>query len=189
MKVSVSTLGAGPRTRAAAVRRLANWFMEAAARDLGCRPWAEISIAVVGDEAIRRVNRSYLGHDAVTDVISFVYAPAPGAAPGFTGEVLVNAERAALEARRRRIDPSVELARYIAHGCQHLCGATDRTRAQRARMNRRETAWLREARRLGLIEALWPEASRSNSKSETRNPKQMRKARNRKTGETRMARV
>jgi probable rRNA maturation factor len=159
MKVGVATRGGPAGARPAAIRRLVRRFLASGAAELEARPWAEVSVAVLGDEAIRRVNREHLGHDAPTDTISFVYAAAPGADAGLCGEILVNAEQAAREARRRGIKPSVELARYLAHGCQHLCGATDRTRAQRARMNRRETAWLREARRAGLLDALVAEAT------------------------------
>src|SRR6187402_2660849 len=36
---------------------------------------AEISLALVDDAAIHRVNREHLGHDYPTDVISFVLSP------------------------------------------------------------------------------------------------------------------
>jgi ssRNA-specific RNase YbeY (16S rRNA maturation enzyme) len=68
-------------------------------------------------------------------------------------EVVVNVERA-VRAGPRYGGPSRELARYLAHGCQHLGGATDGDRAGRARMHRRERAWLAEAEGLHLLDGL-----------------------------------
>jgi ssRNA-specific RNase YbeY (16S rRNA maturation enzyme) len=69
--------------------------------------------------------------------------------------VFVNAERARAEGLRRG-GVADELALYIAHGCDHLAGASDRTPAGRARMRRREQAWLAEARRLGYVDVVRP---------------------------------
>jgi ssRNA-specific RNase YbeY (16S rRNA maturation enzyme) len=84
------------------------------------------------------------GRPRPTDVISQAYRPAPGAA-AWTGDILVNVQRAA-----QMRSPDAELALYVAHGCDHLCGGRDGTPAARARMLRRERAWLRQARREGL---------------------------------------
>ena len=152
MRIEVSNHQRTHRLRAGAIRTFVKWVMARACREVRNRPWAEVSVAIVGDGQIRRVNGEHLGHDEVTDVISFVYAPPAGAEGGLSGEVIVNADRAVSEARERRLTPSVELARYLAHGCQHLCGATDRTALQRLRMRRRETRWIREARKLGPLD-------------------------------------
>ena len=80
----------------AAARRLcrrAREYLQALARSD-----AELSILVVGDAAIRRLNRRWRGHDRPTDVLSF---PAAGAG-GLLGDVVVSLDTA----RRGRAAPS-----------------------------------------------------------------------------------
>jgi len=96
------------------------------------------------DERICSANSAVFGRPAVTDVISCAYAPAPGRA-GRCAEIVVNCDRA----RSSRF-PGRELALYIAHGCDHLAGATDDTPARRKRMLRREQGWRRAATRAGI---------------------------------------
>ena len=123
--------------------------------------WGEIGIVLTDDRGIAEINRRHRGCAAVTDVISFRYAPHPGGDSGPEADIVVNVERAAAEGRRRaglrrpaQWDPSMELALYIAHGCDHLAGAEDHNRAGRARMRRRELRRLRAARRAGLCRCL-----------------------------------
>jgi len=115
------------------VRRLAR-------RLLGGRA---LSLAFVGDAEIRRLNRRFLGRDRTTDVLAFRL---DGGFPGtgeFFGEVVVSAETAAREARRRGIPVREELLRYVTHGILHLLGYDDRGPRGRARM------WNRQERELG----------------------------------------
>jgi len=110
----------------------------------GPRAWDEVAVVLLDDAATARANARVFGRDRPTDVITQAYRPPPGRA-AWTGEILVNAERAAAFPR-----PSAELALYVAHGCDHLCGGRDGSPAARARMLRRERRWLREARLAGL---------------------------------------
>lgn len=50
------------------------------------------------------------------------------------GDVYVSAEAAMEQARERGIPPREELARLFLHGCLHLLGYRDGTRAERARL-------------------------------------------------------
>jgi probable rRNA maturation factor len=97
---------------------------------------ASVSVALVDDAAIHELNRRHLGHDWPTDVISFPLSE-PGE-PELAGELVVSAERAVATAREAGIDPSDELALYVAHGLLHLCGYDDATDAGAAEMRRRE---------------------------------------------------
>ncbi|OGV47051.1 MAG: rRNA maturation RNase YbeY [Lentisphaerae bacterium GWF2_57_35] len=107
-------------------------------------------MVLTDNEGIRAYNLACFGKDRPTDVITQAYAAVPGG-NDFHGELIVNAERALEEGlQRQSIDQ--ELALYIAHGCDHLDGASDHTPPLRSQMRRREMAWLRQARQEGLLE-------------------------------------
>lgn len=121
--------------------------------------WDELNVLVLDDAGIREANRACFNKDRPTDVISLAYPPGFGQA-GWSGEVLINAERAIAEGWRPG-GPERELALYLAHGCDHLSGADDHTPADRARMRRRENGWLRAAVQKGLLRT--PSARRRTS--------------------------
>lgn len=96
---------------------------------------------VVDDAAMPAYKAACFGVRAQTDVVAQAYAAVPGAGAA-AAEVVVNAERAQAEGRRRRGGAARELALYLAHGLDHLAGHDDATLARRRAMRRRETAWL-----------------------------------------------
>ncbi len=104
-----------------------------------------LSLAFVTDAQIRRLNRRFLGRDRATDVLAFRLDSPPAAPGGVFGEVVVSAETAAREARRRGIDVREELLRCVIHGILHLLGYDDRRPRDRARM------WDRQERELRRI--------------------------------------
>jgi probable rRNA maturation factor len=109
----------------------------------------EIELVLTDNEGIRSFNQACFGKDYPTDVITQAYAAMPGA-EGFRGEIIVNAELALTEGTKRK-DVDQELALYIAHGIDHLTGASDHTPTLRSQMRRRELAWLRQARQEGVL--------------------------------------
>jgi probable rRNA maturation factor len=105
-----------------------------------------VSITVVDDAEIRRLNREFLRHDEPTDVIAFDLADAVDASTA--GEVVVSAECAERVARDLGHGPREELFFYICHGLLHLCGWEDGDPAARERMLKRQREYLT---RLGLV--------------------------------------
>ncbi|HIA19691.1 MAG TPA: rRNA maturation RNase YbeY [Planctomycetes bacterium] len=100
---------------------------------------AEISIAVVDDPTIHRLNVQYLDHDYPTDVLSF----ASPVQEGFVGgELVVSVDRAAAEAGQYGWAAKDELLLYVIHGALHLTGYQDETDDQQAVMRRREDHYL-----------------------------------------------
>lgn len=107
-------------------------------RDASIRQ-ARISVAVVDDPTIQRLNRQFLAHDEPTDVLSFPLERADGR---LEGEVVVSAERAQAVASEYGWPAVDELLLYVIHGTLHLVGDRDGTARQRARMRSRERAYL-----------------------------------------------
>jgi len=117
-----------------------------------------LDIVFVDDATIRDVNHRFLKRDRVTDVIAFDYrgeVPPAGAA----GEIVISAERAAVEARRRQVPVERELLLYVVHGVLHLVGYDDLDADDRRAMRREErrvlktlTTTTQRARREGPAE-------------------------------------
>lgn len=84
------------------------------------------SIAVVDDATIQQVNREQLGHDWVTDVISFVFESVqrPDGCH-IDGEIMASADTARRLSVAAEWKPEDELLLYILHGLLHLAGWDD----------------------------------------------------------------
>jgi probable rRNA maturation factor len=100
---------------------------------------AQVSVAVVDDETIGRLNRRYLNHDHATDVLSFLLERD---GDRLEGEVIVSGQTAAAAAGRYGWSGENELLLYVIHGTLHLAGYGDETRGEKLRMRRRERAYL-----------------------------------------------
>lgn len=85
----------------------------------GERRQAEISVTFLGRDAMRRMNRSALGHDRPTDVVSFAL---PGPGGRLLGDIYVCPWVAARAARRHRVSARQELIRLVVHGTLHVLG-------------------------------------------------------------------
>lgn len=88
---------------------------------------------LVGDAEIRRLNRDFLGHDAVTDVLSF---PAGGEDEGrvYFGDLAISAPRARAQARAGGHEVDDELRLLVVHGVLHLLGHDHDTPVRQKRM-------------------------------------------------------
>jgi len=94
---------------------------------------SELSLMIVGDRAMRSLNRDFRGKDAPTDVLSFSQIEQAGAAPpdprsvknspGLpVGDVVISIDTALRQAREYRVSPSARLRRLLVHGFLHLIG-------------------------------------------------------------------
>lgn len=101
----------------------------------------DVSLAVVDDAEIRRVNREALGHDYATDVVTFDLGDAR--ADVVEGEIVVSAETAVREAAEAGHAPEAELLFYVCHGLLHLVGHDDAADAEREAMLARQRDYLR----------------------------------------------
>lgn len=108
-------------------------------QDAGVRR-GSLSVAVVDDAAIQRINKEFLQHDYPTDVLSFALEEGLDA---FEGEVLVSAETARHNAAQFGWPPENELALYVIHGTLHLAGYRDKTPADQTTIREAETRYLR----------------------------------------------
>jgi probable rRNA maturation factor len=107
---------------------------EVAAR-LTERP-STIAVRITGDGELRRLNRTYAGHDAVTDVLSF-------AGTGeHVGDLAISWETVVRQAAELKHPPRTELALLCVHGLLHLLGWDHAVAAERREMVRLTVAAL-----------------------------------------------
>ncbi|HEX8961269.1 MAG TPA: rRNA maturation RNase YbeY [Geobacteraceae bacterium] len=102
-------------------------------------PDSELSLAVVGDLSIRRLNREYLGRDKPTNVISFAMQEGdfPEVNPVLLGDVVISADTCAREAEEGGIAFDARLSFLLLHGILHLTGY-DHERSGEAEARRME---------------------------------------------------
>ena len=104
---------------------------------------ATISIAIVGDSQIRKLNRRYLNRDSTTDCLSFELSDDDERCPKLF-ELVVNAEKAIKEANLRGHSQEDELALYITHSLLHNLGFDDSQRAKAEKMRQTEDEILKQ---------------------------------------------
>ncbi len=126
------------------------------------RARGDVSIALVNDRAIRRLNREHRGKDIATDVLSFPNrVEAAGPRPDlFLGDLAIALGVARRQAREHGHALGVELRILALHGLLHLLGYDHET--DRGRMARAEA---RLGRRAGLPAVLTNRAPRRARRS------------------------
>ncbi len=110
-------------------------FQEAAEKvfkNLGLKADFEISLAIVGEAKIRKLNKFWRGKNRATDVLSFPFAGEKSKKKGefveapagveFLGEIFICLPYAKKEARRQNIPLEKELETLLVHGILHLLG-------------------------------------------------------------------
>ena len=95
-----------------------------------------LSIVFVGTRRMRTINKKYLGHDYVTDVLTFDLR-------GGHAEIIICPQVACNNARSYNSSTEKEIILYVVHGILHLAGYDDRSPKDIARMRRMENEFLK----------------------------------------------
>ncbi|MDR0645446.1 MAG: rRNA maturation RNase YbeY [Elusimicrobiota bacterium] len=98
------------------------------------RKKGELNIIIVSGKQMRRINKQFLNHDYVTDVISFGYDFCGEDKEPF-GDIFVCFEQAKKQALEQKHGALFEMLTLIAHGALHLAGHNDNTDKLRTAMN------------------------------------------------------
>ncbi len=96
-------------------------ILEAARTALGTDPRpveGELSITLVDDVEMARLNREWLNRDGATDVIAFSL----GSADSVLGDVYIAPETAGRNASRIDVELTEEVLRLVIHGVLHVIG-------------------------------------------------------------------
>ncbi len=96
-----------------------------------------IAYFFVSDDDLLKMNKEFLDHDDLTDILTFPYAYDPIAA-----DIYISYDRVADNARIHDCKVEEEMRRVIIHGVLHMCGWTDKTESDNQAMRHREDTCL-----------------------------------------------
>jgi probable rRNA maturation factor len=99
---------------------------------------ASISVGIVDDRQIAKLNRQFLGHKGTTDCLSFDLSEDSAGRPRPVFDLVVNGEMARRQAAERGHSVSSELALYITHTLLHQLGFDDLDPRSADKMHRME---------------------------------------------------
>lgn len=91
----------------------------------------EVSLVIIGEARMRKLNKKYRGKNRVTDVLAFDY-----------GEIFICLPQAKKQAKRLGHSLEQELATLLIHGILHLAGYSDKTKEDYNKMvKKQEEIW------------------------------------------------
>ena len=105
---------------------------------------AVVSIAIVDDAEIRKLNSRFLNRKSTTDCLSFDLSDGKGPQSPRLFELIVNGQMAVRQANLRDHSPEAELALYITHGLLHNLGFDDSTKTKAKKMHDMEDKILQQ---------------------------------------------
>jgi len=105
---------------------------------------AAVSIAIVDDTQIRKLNNQFLNSKSTTDCLSFDLSDDEVPQSPKLLELIVNGEMAVRQANLRGHSSEAELALYITHGLLHHLGFDDSTESQARKMHDMEDEILQQ---------------------------------------------
>jgi rRNA maturation RNase YbeY len=97
-----------------------------------------VDVVITGDVKVYEINREFLGHDFLTDIITFEYKKGNTV----SGEIYISADRVKENALKFGVSAGTEMRRVIFHGFLHLCGYDDRTADEKKKMTEMEEMYL-----------------------------------------------
>ena len=96
---------------------------------------AQLTFIFCSDDYLHKLNVEYLGHDTLTDIITFDNADD---ADVLEGDIFISVERVADNAKDLAISFRDELHRVMIHGVLHLLGYHDKDLLSQTAMRRKE---------------------------------------------------
>jgi rRNA maturation RNase YbeY len=99
----------------------------------------ELNYIFCSDAYLLDINQKYLGHDTLTDIVTFDNSEDPKM---IEGDIFISIERVRENAIKFDTEDS-ELKRVMVHGLLHLAGYKDKDKAQKELMRNKENEHLK----------------------------------------------
>lgn len=120
-------------------RKITVWIKEVVASE-GYKT-SDIAYIFCSQDYHININRTYLGHDYNTDVITFDYSDLIRRRV-VSGDIFIDPYTVRLNADAMERPFEEEIMRVIIHGILHLCGKGDKTQEEEAEMRSAEDKYL-----------------------------------------------
>jgi probable rRNA maturation factor len=147
MPVEITRRGAGKKLRTGALKKIAQSVLA-----LVGQAEAELSLVLIGNTEMQKLNAKYRSKAYPTDVLSFPMDQGLPPANQLLGDVIISVEKARQQAKERGRSRDEELVTLLIHGIVHLLGYDHERSAQDARaMKRLENKIYRQLCDQGLL--------------------------------------
>lgn len=117
-------------------RALKAWLKQLAAEE--GKKIVELNYIFCSDSYLLEINKQYLNHNTLTDIITFDQSEKPNQ---IEGDIYISYERVLENGRTLKTEEN-ELYRVIAHGLLHLCGYKDKSEEEEKIMREKENFYL-----------------------------------------------
>jgi len=94
----------------------------------------DISFIFCNKKTIIKLNRDYLQHDYLTDILTFEYS----VGTHLSGDLYICPEAVKSNSQKFKTNCTEELFRVMIHGVLHLCGINDKSEEEKLEMNTEE---------------------------------------------------
>jgi probable rRNA maturation factor len=147
MAVEITRRGAGKKVPSRALKKVGQAILAAVGQ-----AEAELSLALIGNAEMQKLNAKYRQKDYPTDVLSFPMDETLPAANRLLGDVIISVDKAQEQAKERGRTRDEEMVTLLIHGIVHLLGYDHERSAKDARvMKRLENKIYRELCERGLL--------------------------------------
>jgi rRNA maturation RNase YbeY len=110
----------------------ADWLAEVIKSEI--KNEGEINYIFSDDDYLLEINKQYLDHDTLTDIISFDYS----VGNELHGDIFISIERVKDNAADFNVSFEDELKRVMVHGVLHYCGYKDKSETDERLMREKE---------------------------------------------------
>lgn len=110
-----------------------SWLIKAISEE-NKKPWY-INFIFCNDDYLLELNKIYLNHTTLTDILTFPFAEQPDI---ISGDIYISVERVEENAENFGEPKDNELRRVMIHGVLHLVGYKDKTSIERKKMREKE---------------------------------------------------
>jgi probable rRNA maturation factor len=118
-------------------RKLCKWIKNTANKE-GSK-LKEVNYIFCSDKKLLAINKQYLRHTTLTDIITFDNSEEPGQ---LESDIFISVQRVKENALKLKLPFEVELRRVMIHGVLHLLGYGDKSSSEKAIMRKKEEAYL-----------------------------------------------
>ena len=97
-----------------------------------------ISLFIITDNELSKINKEFLSHTTFTDIITFNYSKEEA----LLCEIYISSERVLENAKIFSVTPEKEMLRVVIHGILHCCGYNDKSVNQKSAMTKQENFYI-----------------------------------------------